>query len=320
MPSPSNALHFFESATSFIFVKSLLGDANAEENGWRDYKGASFFNDPSRNPDDINQWIKKTFAEYLSAFANTSGGVLVWGIETTGRIPTKLSLVPDCQALAEKLNNWSNNATEPHVAGVINRAISDGKKKSGVVLTYIPESDFKPHQAKWGERTCFIRNQESSFPCPPALLRSLFFPRFFPRISGTVTLNTRDDQTQGLVARFTVEVSNGGEATAESMIMGFRFENAEGRTVGADSLWTQVGNTLAVRAGLDLPPNFNHPVAIKVRAVVKALPLKFYIYVFAHNTPMHYAELVYDGRELDEARDSRSISRKFVSQPFRPST
>src|SRR5439155_3494602 len=137
MPEPSRARLFFdeirnEGADAFQFVVSLLGKDDAAENGWRDYKGVGHLG-KTGNPDKEDHGIKSCWSENLSAFANTSGGVLIWGIETKGKIPERLSLAPECESLADRLRTLTNDATDPFVAGVEVDAIKEpGSNKAGI--------------------------------------------------------------------------------------------------------------------------------------------------------------------------------------------
>jgi len=206
MAEHSRARLFFEEVRgkkedAFQFLASLLnGGEAAAENGWRDYKEAEFIG-KTGNTDKESDTIKRRWSENLSAFANTSGGVLIWGIRTSRKIPEKLSLAADCEQLADRLRALVNDATDPYVAGVEVEPIKDpANGKAGIVVCYIPQSSFAPHQAQWGERTYFIRTQDANLVCPQPLLRNMFYPRALSRLKPTVTMRASKGQEGIIIA------------------------------------------------------------------------------------------------------------------------
>ncbi len=74
---PSIAKEFFLKITCdpdpVAAIKKLTGSTSPTfETEWRDFKGAAQIND---------QDAKKIWSKVLSGFANTQGGVLIWGID-----------------------------------------------------------------------------------------------------------------------------------------------------------------------------------------------------------------------------------------------
>src|SRR5690242_86578 len=81
MTSPSiaetifNQLQAMNAQARADFLKKYVDD-NQHETDWLDFKACA------RIKSVKEDWIEKTWSKFLSAFANSGGGLLVWGIET----------------------------------------------------------------------------------------------------------------------------------------------------------------------------------------------------------------------------------------------
>ena len=130
----------------------------------------------------------------LCGFANNQGGVLVWGIDARFDKVTKvdaachLKLVPDPAVLHDRLRQLHPNATEPPLVGVESNAIFDsGTAGPGFVVSFVPESDVKPHRAELMDGKPYMLRIGDSFKNPsPSILRNLFFPRSSARLNVAV--------------------------------------------------------------------------------------------------------------------------------------
>ena len=95
---------------------------------------------------------KKTFAKALSGFANSSGGIIVWGVEarkdavTDADCATSLREIDDVALFVSRLNEFTGQFVRPLVDGVRHRGITLSGT-SGVALSYVPPSDAGPHMA-----------------------------------------------------------------------------------------------------------------------------------------------------------------------------
>jgi hypothetical protein len=145
------------------------------ETEWLDFKGKTA-------PQDV----LKTWSEAVSGFANTEGGVLIWGIDCRDvdgvDAACGLSLVDDPAALKSRLLTNINQTTDPPVQGIQLREVigQDGK---GFLVCLIPESGNKPHRAEQKTNKPYMIRAGDSFVVPsPSLLRSMFYPRVAPDI------------------------------------------------------------------------------------------------------------------------------------------
>ncbi len=181
------------------------------ETEWLDFKGAAQIGDAD---------IKKIWSEALAGFANTQGGVLIWGIDARPDRATGvdaacgLALVPNPSAFKSRLNQLLAQATEPPVLGVEIEAYSIGDPPSGgFVVCYIPESPFRPHRADHANRQYVIRAADHFVTASVSLLRNLFFPQ--ARCLLVPTLKARRIINSG-ITEFHIDgfLMNVGSATA----------------------------------------------------------------------------------------------------------
>jgi hypothetical protein len=131
------------------FLKAMVNSKPPTfEEEWREFKGG--FSGPSSKPQPLcDEKIQDLWSTTLSGFANTSGGVLVWGIDARATPspddPEKkvdaasgLRLVPNPDAFKSRLMELHQTATDPPVVGVQIESIKD-TAGDGFVVCLIPE-------------------------------------------------------------------------------------------------------------------------------------------------------------------------------------
>ena len=354
---PSRAEQFFQnliSRRSSAFKRlSDLVSQKAEENEWRDFKEAKFIHDPlppeasdkGKTRRDAekrrNDTVKRLWSENLSAFANTGGGVLIWGIDAPQRVAESLSLAGDAQALADRLIELQNDAVDPPVQGVEVCAVTKGKSKEGFVVCYIPESAFSPHRSLLIERDYYMRAGDSNRSIPTALLRRMFYPQLTPLLVPTVAVKLVKTEPNGEAGSFLherdgllhlvieVAVINRGNASAQDacisiMIRGdlncalqenlqnglweiVRHHNYEWRsckkTIHPDQT-VPLFDSLTNRTGFGPPDD------------EKVFKLEFKI--FAHNTPALVSEVTFTGTELKKSLEDKECIRRDALPSSRP--
>lgn len=185
MPAQSHARNLFLRAIAggAAFLRQLVAEKTPESE-WLDFKCGDHLDDAE---------TKVTWSRALCGFANNEGGVLVWGIDARFDKATKVDvacdvrLVPNPEALRDRLRQLHPTATDPPLVGVDSRAIFDnGRRGPGFVVSYVPESDVKPHRAELMEGTPYMLRIGDTFKNPsPAILRNLFFPRSSARLRRT---------------------------------------------------------------------------------------------------------------------------------------
>jgi predicted HTH transcriptional regulator len=178
----SQAKNLFDQAiaSGAPFLRQLVADKTPESE-WLDFKYGDHLDDSE---------TKVTWSRALCGFANNEGGVLIWGIDARFDKATKVDvandvrLVPNPEALRDRLRQLHPTATDPPLIGVESKAIFDnGSTGPGFVVSYVPESDVKPHRAELMEGKPYMLRIGDTFKNPsPAILRNLFFPRSSARV------------------------------------------------------------------------------------------------------------------------------------------
>lgn len=111
---------------------------------------------------------KKNFAKALSGFANSAGGVVVWGVATKKNaarqdVAESSSPISNVAMLVARLKEFTPLYVTPPIAGVEHRALAfaDG---TGFAATYIPASDGGPHMALVGLDRYYKRGPVGFYP------------------------------------------------------------------------------------------------------------------------------------------------------------
>lgn len=119
----------------FDYVNGTLG--SIERNHF-DYKTKANSQAPGLEADD-----KRNVARAVSGFANTEGGVLIWGIEDRTLKPRPIA---DAERFAQALVDFAKLATAPTVVGLDAGVLPADEPGYGFVALYIPESELPPHR------------------------------------------------------------------------------------------------------------------------------------------------------------------------------
>ena len=111
-------------------------------------------------PDD-----RKNLAKAVSGFANSDGGLVVWGIDARPDeegIDAALEPKPieNVRLAYSRLESLTGESANPIVDGVEHRMI-DQHDGAGFLVTYVPGSDSLPHMAKLGEDRYYKRSGDS---------------------------------------------------------------------------------------------------------------------------------------------------------------
>jgi hypothetical protein len=104
---------------------------------------------------------RKNLAKAIAGFANSDGGLIVWGVATARNggveYATGLEPISPLSTFMAKLNQCTGEAANPTVHGVDHRKIVI-RDDCGVAVTYVPPSDLGPHMAKCGEDRYYRRS------------------------------------------------------------------------------------------------------------------------------------------------------------------
>lgn len=149
-----------------------------EEDLHLDFKNAADF---ARRDD------RKSLAIALSGYANSDGGIIVWGVDARENdqgvdCASALQPLPDVQLCLTQLNTFTGQAVSPLVDGIIHKAIPS-QNREGFCVSLIPASDAGPHMAKAGEDRYFKRNGSAFYRLEHFDLADMFGRRQRPVLS-----------------------------------------------------------------------------------------------------------------------------------------
>lgn len=117
------------------------------------------------SPDLSHADDKKNLAKALAAFANSDGGIVVWGVNArkdADKVDRAQSIVPipNVARFVSRLNELTATSVTPLVDGVRHCAVvTDGD--AGCAISLIPSSDAGPHMAKASEDRYYKRSGDS---------------------------------------------------------------------------------------------------------------------------------------------------------------
>jgi predicted HTH transcriptional regulator len=153
-----NLQEFYDS----LDLKEIRGfvEDNREEDLHLDFKMVSSL--PFTRDD------RKNFAKALSGFANSSGGIVVWGIDARKNdegvdSASEEKPIAKLSKLISDLNSFTGEFVNPIVEGVQHKSISI-EDDSGFAVSLIPESVSGPHMAKGGEDRYYIEKWRQFLP------------------------------------------------------------------------------------------------------------------------------------------------------------
>jgi len=172
---------------------------------------------------------KKNLAKGLSGFANTGGGILVWGVEASKDADgvdaaSGLSPIPNVGRALSVLQSATHQAASPPVPGVEHKPIdSEG---AGYIVTFVPESDSTPHMAKFGLDHYYARCGDSFVKMEHQQIADMFGRRPHPKLEIYHEI-TRDDTGQGGMW-VEIGIQNAGRATAHHVVVHLHKELSAG--------------------------------------------------------------------------------------------
>jgi hypothetical protein len=154
-------------------------DQGQEENLWLDFKVPN--NSSLKSADD-----KRNLARAISGFANSSGGLIVWGVDArknSNDIDCAVELKPieNIKLLLTRLNTLTGDGVDPTVNGVAHRVIEIENGK-GFAISLIPESDIGPHMSKLGEDRYYKRSGDSFYKMEHYDVADMFGKRRKPKL------------------------------------------------------------------------------------------------------------------------------------------
>jgi hypothetical protein len=130
---------------------------------------------------------RKNLAKALSGFSNSSGGLIVWGIDARKNdqgldCATEVREIERVSVFLARLNELTSRAVDPPVDGIRHKTIVSADDR-GCAVTLVPESDRGPHMAKLREDRYYKRSGDSFYKLEHFDLQDMFGRRKRPSLS-----------------------------------------------------------------------------------------------------------------------------------------
>jgi len=164
---------------------------------------------------------RKNFAKAVSGFANSDGGIIVWGIEANSKNDEGIDCATSKQELEHaslflsKLNEFTGQASTPIVDGIRHKIISTEGKK-GFVATLIPSSDSGPFMGKLGEDRYYKRSGDSFYKMEHFDLEDMFGRRRKPLLELDINFNQVSKIRDEIRLYLLITITNVGRGSAKS--------------------------------------------------------------------------------------------------------
>ena len=165
---------------------------------------------------------KRNLAKALSGFANSTGGVLIWGVETDKRqdgidAANGAKEIEPLDLFISRLNQLTGEAVNPMVEGVLHRALNNPDQNNiGFAVTLVPASDSGPHMAKLGENRYYKRSGDSFYQMEHFDIEDMFGRRKKPKLELFTEIIGKGRNTMIVIG-----ITNIGRGTAKGPYIAF---------------------------------------------------------------------------------------------------
>lgn len=164
---------------------------------------------------------KKNLAKALSGFANSAGGIIIWGVDARKNengidcAVGKNEIYP-LSLLVSRLNELTGDAVSPIIGKVFHNKIEIANDK-GFATTYVPECFTGPHMAKLGEDRYYKRSGDSFYRMEHFDIADMFGRRKRP----VLQLKTRISGNQKC-PKIIIGIENTGKGSAKAPFLAFK--------------------------------------------------------------------------------------------------
>jgi hypothetical protein len=176
-------------------------------------------NHPDYN-DENRHYDKENISEVLSGFANSNGGIVVWGIKckanSSGQdVAKEKKPIKQLTKFLNLLNRLESQAVTPPITGIEHKkiVISDD---TGFIKTFIPKSDTAPHMANFSGKHYFKRSGDSFIQCEHYDIVDMFSRKKSPQLRFVVKVDRKEIMHQSQCRwRIIVSMANDGNNIAK---------------------------------------------------------------------------------------------------------
>lgn len=163
---------------------------------------------------------RKNLAKGVSGFANSSGGVIVWGLKDKSLSPKPIAEVP---IFVSSLLQLASQITDPIVPGIDGDWIPSvtQKDQGGFGLIFVPESPLPPHRVILNQdevkQHYFVRTGDSFVVASHTMLEDMFGRRPKPQLLLSTRVIQSAEQSSGKYQiPIILGIENKGRASAKA--------------------------------------------------------------------------------------------------------
>lgn len=173
---------------------------------------------------------KKNFSKCLSGFANSSGGILIWGISAKEQknkadVANELKPIQDLISFENYLKKNEGNAIVPLIEGVEYRRIFESEN-SGYLLVYIPQSDRAPHMGLFADKRYYKRSGDSFYMCEHFDLIDMLNRKTSPKVAIEFKNQKTSKEVKNQVINYRYQgifcVKNIGQVSVKNLVVFIR--------------------------------------------------------------------------------------------------
>jgi hypothetical protein len=210
------------------------------------------------------QNLLEIWSAALCGFANTQGGVIIWGlvaeydpVKKVDRV-TAEELVQDPDRLESDLRKLQVETTDPPLGSVLYQPVK-ANDTGGFLVCHIPDGPFKPYRQRSCAQQYYYRFGDSFRVIPRHMLQLMFFPRTQARFRLVSCLSwdlDRPAYRTPVIMKLQVELENVGTATAKDVFLKFEHNMPEARDATSrydfvpGAGWTHQGGFFARHASI----------------------------------------------------------------------
>jgi hypothetical protein len=177
---------------------------------------------------------KRGLSKAMSSFANSDGGLIVWGVVAKGTndpevadVAEALAPISNIDAFHSNLNELISYAINTKLPGARNLKVlcrTDASK--GYVVTYVPAGEVPPYRAEFANKHYFKRSNNKSYPMEPFDIRDLVARGRYPKIAIKTGLEHLPSGTGLGSFDFVFSIRNEGPSALESWKLVLEYSNA----------------------------------------------------------------------------------------------
>lgn len=204
------ALQIYESLNSHSGIQRLIDNGEAE--------GLYLECKAPQEPNLIRS-LKDKLAIAASGFANTEGGIIIWGMSTTKHPHSGLDImnqivpIGNANRFAQQVKRSVIMLTTPSITKSRTKIILNPNEKRGVVLTYIPKTLGDPIQTI-KDKKFYFRNGDEFADLPYEMLKRLFAATESPDLKLNFDEKLITNEENG-IWKIPIIISNESSAIAE---------------------------------------------------------------------------------------------------------